>query len=102
MDSPHRPLCHYKTHEIYVRLKELKRLRTKSGYKKISEHKRRKLRQRIRWQIEMLRRALPRIEGITNPCDPETWDVRYPTERDRQESIALFTTISQLFGPHKW
>lgn len=91
-----RILKDYKAKQITNSLQSLAQLRLKASYKKISEHKRVKLRNRIRETLGRLRYALPRQEGIEHPCDPTTWDVRYPTEQERKEAADVWNMIVSM------
>ena len=71
--------------QLQACLHELERLRTKLGYASCRPAKAAKLRRRIRYQLEALRRLLPRVEGLPHPTDPRTWEVRALSRVERAE-----------------
>lgn len=83
--------------DIETRLRLLIDLRTKQCYTKISDKRRKRIRNQIRWQLKWLRYELPRMEGIINPCDPETWEIKHPTDREKQNASLAYAMMISMF-----
>lgn len=83
---------------IRAHLMELKRLRAKIGYAKVKAAKKEKLRVRIRYQLEQLRKYLPKDPNIQSPCDESTWEEKVSTPEQIEESRKAYHTIVSLFS----
>ena len=84
---------------VMDRVKLLAELRIKMRYKKISDKRRRRIRNQARYQIKSLQNELPKIEDVYSPCDPEGWEVIDTTEADKAKAEQFFVMMAAMGMP---
>jgi len=100
-----RKLKIHQAETIVSRVKLLNELRVKHGYKKISDKRRRRIRSQIRYQLLQLKRALPRMEDVYSPCDPNGWEIVDTSKEDKEKADqlwAMFAAMGMHFNYRKY